>query len=113
MGFILIFCLLIQSSTGSKKGALKNASFNSVLRDKIPQSVDQTFNINNWGLGKIEQKLLTDIKAQIDSLAKKGIYMNYALVSNYWGLDNVISFRASNFLYINPFLGLKTVFVTF
>ncbi len=70
--FVLIFCLLVQSSTGSANGKLQNASFKSVLGDKIPQSVDQTFNINNWGLGKIERKLLTDIKAKIDSLTEKG-----------------------------------------
>ncbi|KAL9964550.1 hypothetical protein ACROYT_G028205 [Oculina patagonica] len=69
--FVLIFCLLVQSSTGSANGKLQNASFKSVLGDKIPQSVDQTFNINNWGLGKIERKLLTDIKAKIDLLTEK------------------------------------------
>ncbi len=70
--FILTFCLLVQSSTCSASGKLQNASFNSALGDKIPQSVDQTFNINNWGLGKIERKLLTDIKAKIDVLFNKG-----------------------------------------
>ena len=71
--FILILCLLAQSSTGSANGKRQNTSKNSVPGDKIPQSVDQTFNINNWGLGKIERKLLTDIKAKIDSLIEKGI----------------------------------------
>ena len=68
--YILIFCILVKP-TGCANGKPQNASFNSVLGDKIPQSVDQTFNINSWGLGKIERKLLTDIKTKIDSLSEK------------------------------------------
>ncbi|XP_020627752.1 macrophage mannose receptor 1-like, partial [Orbicella faveolata] len=43
----------------------------SVLDDKTPQLAEQTFNINNWGFGNIERKLLIDIKARIDSLFDK------------------------------------------
>ena len=65
--FVLISCILVQSTTGSTNTSLKTA-----LGDKTPQIADQTFNINNWGCGKIERKLLTDIEAKIDSLSDKG-----------------------------------------
>jgi len=70
--FILFFCFMIQSKTVSANDKVKKASLTSVLDDNTPQLADQTFNINNWGLGKIERNLLTDIKAKIDSLSDKG-----------------------------------------
>ena len=48
------------------------APLKSVLDDKIPQLADQTFNMDNWGLGKIDLKLLNEIKDEIDSLSDKG-----------------------------------------
>ena len=33
--------------------------------------MDQTFNINNWGLGKVDRKLLIEMKSKIDSLYEK------------------------------------------
>jgi len=62
---------MIQSKTVSANDKVKKASLTSVLDDNTPQLADQTFNINNWGLGKIERNLLTDIKAKIDSLSDK------------------------------------------
>jgi len=35
--------------------------------------MEQTININNWGLGKEERKLLTEMKYKIDSLYEKSI----------------------------------------
>ena len=70
--FSLFLCFLVQSKTAFADGKVKNAGLTSVLDDKTPQLVDQTFNINNWGLGKIERKLLSDIKAKLDSLSDKG-----------------------------------------
>jgi len=70
--FVLLSCFLVQSKTASANGKVQNASLTSVLDDKTPQLADQTFNINNWGLGKNERKLLTDIKTKIDSLSDKG-----------------------------------------
>lgn len=67
-----MFCLLVQSTTGSTKGNHKHALLKTGLGDKTPQLADQTFHINNWGCGKIERKLLTDIKAKIDSISDKG-----------------------------------------
>jgi len=68
----LIFCFLVQSKTASANDKSQNASLTSVLDVKTaPQLADQTFNINNWGLGKIERKLLFDIKAKIDSISDK------------------------------------------
>ena len=66
--FRMFFCFLVQSTVS----AINKASLTSVLDDKTPQIADQTFNINNWGLGYIERKLLTDIKAKLDSLFDKG-----------------------------------------
>jgi len=58
--------------TVSASDKVNKASLTSVLDDTTPQLADQTFNINNWGLGNIERKLLADIKAKIDSLSDKG-----------------------------------------
>lgn len=80
--FILIFCILAQSN-GFANGKPQNPSVKSVLGGEIPQSVDQTFNINNWGLGKVERKLLTDIKAKVDSLSEKGkLHFNLKKIVN-------------------------------
>jgi len=58
--------------TVSASDKVNKASLTSVLDDTTPQLAEQTFNINNWGLGNIERKLLADIKAKIDSLSDKG-----------------------------------------
>ena len=70
--FSLFLYFLEQSETAFADGKVKNVGLTSVLDDKTSQHVDQTFNINNWGLGKIERKLLSDIKAKLDSLSDKG-----------------------------------------
>ena len=56
------------SKTVSADDKSQNTGLKSVLDDKIPQLADQTFNINNWGLGNIGLKLLNEIKAKMDSL---------------------------------------------
>ena len=66
---LLIFCILVQSTTGSTNGNTKYAGLKTALGDKTLQPADQTFHINNWGCGEIERKLLTDIKDKIDSLS--------------------------------------------
>ena len=68
----LIFYFLVPSKTASANDKSQNVSLTSVLDGKTPQLADQTFNINNWGLGNIERKLLIDIKAKIDSISDKG-----------------------------------------
>jgi len=67
--FVLIVLILVSSV--SANGKPQNASSNSALSDKAPQSMDQTFNINNWGLGKVDRKLLIEMKSKIDSLYEK------------------------------------------
>lgn len=67
--FSLFFCFLAQSKTVSSN---RKASLTSVSGDKPPQVVDQTIYVNNWGLGKFERRLLTDIKTKLDSLYDKG-----------------------------------------
>ena len=68
----MFFCFLVQSKTVSANDNVNKATSTSVVDDKAPQLADQTFNINNWGLGTTEQKMLADIKAKIDSLSDKG-----------------------------------------
>ena len=68
----LFFCFLAQSKTVSASDKVNKATLTSVLDDTTQHLADQTFNINNWGLGTTEQKLLADIKAKIDSLSEKG-----------------------------------------
>ena len=41
--------------------------------NEAPQSMDQTININNWGLAKADQKLLTEMKYKIDYLYEKSV----------------------------------------
>ena len=71
--FVLIVFVLL--SNGSANGKLQNVSSNlppgPALSDKAPQSMRQTFNINNWGFGKADRKLLTEMKYKIDSLYEK------------------------------------------
>ena len=68
--FIVIVLTLL--SSGFAKG--KPKSFDSNLKSpaltvhKKPQPIDQTFNINNWGLGKGDRKLLLEMKYKIDYL---------------------------------------------
>ena len=33
--------------------------------------MDQTFNFNSWGPGKVDRKLLTEMKSKVDSLYEK------------------------------------------
>jgi len=67
--FVSIAFILVTS--GSANSKLQNASSNSALSGKAPQSMDQTFNINNWGLGKVDCQLLIEMKYKIDSLYEK------------------------------------------
>ena len=72
LNFVLI-CLLFQSTASA---SVKPKNFSGVKSNfsnshDLPETVDQTFNINNWGLGKIERKLLLDIKAKVDSFFSK------------------------------------------
>jgi len=70
--FILIFCILVQSTTGSSKSKAKYTRLKAAFGGKTMRRADQTFNIHNSCCGKIERKLLTDIKAKLDSLSDKG-----------------------------------------
>ena len=65
----MVFVLVL--SVPAIEGKLQNAGSNKALHGKAPHSMDQTFNINNWGLGKADRKLLTEMKYKIDSLYGK------------------------------------------
>ena len=70
--FCLLSYLLVQSRTAPVGDRVDEASLTSVVDAKIPQLADQTFNINNWGIGNSDKEMQTDIKAKIDSLSDKG-----------------------------------------
>ena len=63
-----VFIVLILGSSSSVKG--NNASSNSAIRHKTSQQMHQTFNINNWGFGKADRTMLTEMKYKIDSYEK-------------------------------------------
>ena len=69
--FVFIVYILVSFGLANGKKPQNGKTNNSVLGNKPPQPMDQTFNINNWGLGKVDRKLLTDMKYKIESLYKK------------------------------------------
>jgi len=70
LSFVLMVFMLV-SSVPANGGKLQNTSSNKALHGKAPHSMDQTFNINNWGLEKADRKLLTGMKYKIDALYGK------------------------------------------
>ena len=66
--FIVYILVSIIFANGKTPNGKAN---NSILGDKPPKSMDQTFNINNWGFGTADRKLLTEMKYKIDSLYEK------------------------------------------
>ena len=69
--FLLIVCILISAGSANSKGVPKVISNKTVLTDGAPQPMEQTFNINNWGLGEDDRKLLMEMKSKIDFLYDK------------------------------------------
>ena len=70
--FIVIVVILLSSSFAKgkpKSSDVKKSPARTV--HKKPQLIDQTFNVNNWGLGKADRKLLTEMKYKIDYLYQK------------------------------------------
>ena len=70
--FIVIVFILLSSTFA--KGKPKTSDFTkspALTVHKKPQPIDQTFNINNWGLEKADRKLLTEMKYEIDYLYQK------------------------------------------
>ena len=70
--FVVIVLILLSSSFA--EGKPKSSDFKkspALTAHKKPQPIDQTFNINNWGLGKADKKLLTEMKYKIDYLYQK------------------------------------------
>ena len=69
--FIFLTCLIVSSSFAKNKpqsAVFKSATYTS---DKPRQPMDQTFNINNWGFGSADRKILKEMKYKIDSLYEK------------------------------------------
>jgi len=92
--FILIFCILVQSTTGSSKSKAKYTRLKTAFGGKTMRRADQTFNIHNSCCGKIERKLLTDIKAKLDSLSDKGELSLVHKRFKFWSGVKLISFLA-------------------
>ena len=68
--FIVIVFILLSSSFGKPQSSdFKKSPALTVY--KKPQPIDQTFDINNWGLGKADRKLPTEMKYKIDYLYQK------------------------------------------
>lgn len=69
--FIFLTYLIVSSSFAKNKpqsAVFKSATYTS---DKRRQPMDQTFNINNWGFGSADRKILKEMKYKIDSLYEK------------------------------------------
>ena len=70
--FIVIVFILLSSSFAKRKAKSSDFTKSPALTvHKKPQPIDQTFNINNWGLEKADRKLLTEMKYKIDYLNQK------------------------------------------
>ena len=68
---VIVFILVSSSFTNGKPKSFDSSKSPALTADKKPQPIDQTFNINNWGLGKPDRKLLTEMKYKIDQLYQK------------------------------------------
>ena len=71
--FVFIFLNYFIVSSSFAKNNPQSAVSNSATytSDKPRQPMDQTFNINNWGFGSADRKILTQMKYKIDSLYAK------------------------------------------
>ncbi|CAH3017741.1 unnamed protein product [Porites evermanni] len=71
--FVFIFLTYLIVSSSFAKNNPQSAVFNSATytSDKPRQPMDQTFNINNWGFGSADRKILKQMKYKIDSLYEK------------------------------------------
>ena len=70
--FIVIVFILLSSNFAEGKPQSSDLKKSPALTVyKKPQPIDQTFNINNWGLGKADRKLPTEMKYKIDYLYQK------------------------------------------
>ena len=70
IAFIVFVLVSNSSANGGRKP--QSAISNSVLSDKASgQLNDQTFNINNWGFGKADRNVLTEMNYKIDALYGK------------------------------------------
>ena len=69
---IVFTAAVILSFGGSSQGTPTNLNVKSPGDDQRPQQVNNIQNqINNWGLGKDDRKMLMEMKYKIDSLHKK------------------------------------------
>ena len=68
---VIVFILLLSSFAKGKPKSSYFTKSSALTVHKNPQPIDQTFNVNNWGLGKADRKLLTEMKYKIDYLYQK------------------------------------------
>ena len=68
----LVLTYFIVSSCFAKNKPQSDVSDSAMYTsDKPRQLMDQTFNINNWGFGSADRKILLQMKSKIDSLQEK------------------------------------------
>ena len=68
----LVLTYFIVSSCFAKNKPQSDVSNSAMYTsDKPRQPMDQTFNINNWGFGSADRKILLQMKSKIDSLQEK------------------------------------------
>ena len=72
MSLIVLAAAVILGLGGSAQGKL-NFNIKSLRTDQLPQQqpIDQTININNWGLKNDDRKMLLEMKYKIDYLYNK------------------------------------------
>ena len=69
---IVFAAAVILGFGGSSQGTPTDVNVKSPRSDQQPQQVNNIQNqINNWGLGNDDRKMLTEMKYKIDSLHKK------------------------------------------
>ena len=86
ISIVTVFILLSSSFAEGKPKSSDVKKSPALTVHKKPQPIDQTFNINNWGLGKADRKLLTEMKYKIDHLYQKSTSTNVktlAIESNF------------------------------
>ena len=70
--FVFVLTYFIVCSCFAKNKPQTDVSNSAMYTsDKPRQQMDQTFNINNWGFGSADRKILLQMKSKIDSLQEK------------------------------------------
>ena len=66
--FLVLTYFIVSSCFAKNKPQSDVSNSATYASDKPRQPMDQTFNINNWGFGSADRKILMQMKSKIDSL---------------------------------------------